>query len=157
MKRYVIAVGLSVAVLSSVATADNIANCEVVLMEPVLENDEPTGAEIASFRPADDFMSSIYDEDEAHLDNVDGYPIRAVLCQRQNVIPTARDFPVIATGLPFSLSNNFDSPDSALLTVYFKDGVFQHKYLGRELGERDAAALSDVMEVFNLQEHKLGQ
>jgi len=112
---------------------------------------------MASFRPAAEFMSSVYDDAEGHVDNIDGHAIRGVLCQRTNVIPSLRDFPIIATGIPFSLSDNFDRPDSQLVTVYFKDDAFQHKYAGKDLSKDDKTALMDVMEVFNLQSHNLGK
>ena len=155
MKKTILSAAALIALTPSLALADNIANCEVVLMEPVLENDEPTGAEMASFRPAAEFLSSVYDEEHGHVKEINGYPIRGVLCQRNSIIPSLRDYPVIATGIPFSLSENFDSPDSRLITLYYKDGEFLHKYAGEELGKDDQSALDDVMEAFNLQAHDL--
>ena len=137
------------------AHADNIAACEVVLMEPVLENGEPTGAEMASFRPAAEFMSSVYDDEDGFARELDGFKIRGVMCERREIIPTLRDFPIIATGVPLAMSENFDSPESNLMTLFYKDGKFKHTYSGAALSPSDQVKLDDVMEVFNLQPHDL--
>ena len=137
--------------------ADNIANCEVAVMEPLMDEGEPSGAEIAAFYPAAEFMASVYDDEDGAVLEVEGKPIRAVLCQRRDILPTLRDFPVVATGIPFSISNNFDSAESRMISVYFKAGEFTHKFVGDELAEKEETALMDILEVFNLQPHDLGE
>ncbi len=137
------------------AQADNIAACEVVILEAATNDDGSKGAELATFHPAAEFMASIYDAEDGHIKEIDGQKIRGVMCERKNIVPSLRDFPILATGIPFSLSNDFDSAESRLLTVYFKDGEFQHKYIGPDLSEDDTAALTDSMEIFNLQGHNL--
>jgi len=46
--------------ISVPAFADNIAGCEVVLMEKIKQEDSEGVTEVASFRPAADFIASIY-------------------------------------------------------------------------------------------------
>lgn len=137
------------------ALAGTESACEVVLMEPVMDKGVDIGAEMASFRPADAFMASVYDDMDGYKDEQDGFKIRGVMCTRDNIIPTLRDFPILATGLPFSISQNFDSAESGLMTLYYKDNRFWHAYSGPPLSDADIGALLDVMDVFNLQPHDL--
>jgi len=119
--------------ISAPAFADNIAGCEVVLMEKIDQEDNEGVTEIASFRPAADFIASAYDEETEVLREIDGLPIRAIMCKRQSVVPSEADFPILATGTPFMISQNFDSTKTGLTTVFFKDGEFRTKYNGPEL------------------------
>jgi hypothetical protein len=137
--------------------ADNIAGCEVVLMERIEQEGLEGSAEVASFRPAEDFIASVYDEETEILRKIDGLTIRAIMCKRQSVIPSLRDFPIVATGTPFMISQNFDSTESGLTTVYFKDGEFRHSYKGPDLDVETEAELIDRIEVFNLQPHNLAE
>ncbi len=141
--------------MSESAYADNIAACEVVLMEPVMDGEIDTGAQMASFRPAAEFMSSVYDDEVGYVSELDGYKIRGIMCTRRSVMPTLRDFPIVATGIPFSMSENFDSTLSSLMTIFYKDGAFGYDYRGRDLHEKEQAALADIIDVFNLQPHDL--
>ena len=143
--------------ISMPAFADNIAGCEVVLMEKIKQEDSEGVTEVASFRPAADFIASIYDDDIEVLREIDGLPIRAIMCKRQSVVPSLRDFPIVATGTPFMISQNFDSSESGLTTIYFKDGEFRSDYKGAELDAETAADMKDRLEVFNLQEHDLAE
>lgn len=143
--------------VSAPAFADNIAGCEVVLMEKIKQEDSEGVTEVASFRPAADFIASIYDDDIEVLREIDGLPIRAIMCKRQSVVPSLRDFPIVATGTPFMISQNFDSSESGLTTIYFKDGEFRSDYKGAELDAETAADMKDRLEVFNLQEHDLAE
>ena len=143
--------------VSAPAFAGNIAGCEVVLMEKIKQEDSEGVTEVASFRPAADFIASIYDDDIEVLREIDGLPIRAIMCKRQSVVPSLRDFPIVATGTPFMISQNFDSSESGLTTIYFKDGEFRSDYKGAELDAETAAEMKDRLEVFNLQEHDLAE
>jgi len=137
------------------AAADNIADCEVLIAERI--EDEATGgsALISSYRPAAAFISSVYDEDPGHIREIDGHKIRALLCQRRRAIPTLRDYPLLETGIPLTLSQNFDSALSDVVIVQFKDGAFQSTYTGPGLSRDEAAELEDVIDVFNLQPNNL--
>ncbi len=154
MKYFLAALLLSV---SAPALADNIAGCEVVLMERIEQEGLEGSAEVASFRPAEDFIASIYDEESEVLREIDGLPIRAIMCKRQSIIPSLRDFPIVATGTPFMISQNFDSAETGLTTVWFKDGEFRHSYKGPDLDKETQAEMKDRLEVFNLQPHELAE
>lgn len=156
MKRFALILPLMIAAFAPPALAGNIANCEVILMEPMIKDGEDTGAKFASFRPAAEFLSSVYDGEEGHATQLDEYDIRGVMCKRREIIPTLRDFPILATGIPFSVSENFDAVDSNLMTLYFKDDEFRYSYSGAELTQKELSDLTDVMEIFNLQPHNLG-
>jgi len=143
--------------ISAPAFADNIAGCEVVLMETIKQEGLEGSAEVASFRSAADFIASIYDDETEVLREIDGLPIRAVMCKRQSVVPSLRDFPIVATGTPFMISQNFDSAESGLTTVFFKDGEFRSSYKGAELDADTNAEMKDRLEVFNLQPHDLAE
>jgi len=57
--------------ISAPAFADNIADCEVVLMEKIDQKDNEGVTEIASFRPAIDFIASAYDDERGFPDCCD--------------------------------------------------------------------------------------
>jgi len=139
------------------ALADNIAGCEVVLMEKIQQEGVEGSAEVASFRPAGDFIASIYDDETDILRKIDGLPVRAIMCQRNSVVPSLRDFPIIASGTPFMISQNFDSTETGLTTIYFKDGEFRADYKGPELTDEIEAEMNDSLEAFNLQPHDLAE
>lgn len=143
--------------LSTPAFADNIAGCEVVLMEKIKQDGVEGAAEVASFRPAADFIASIYDDETDILREIDGLPIRAIMCKRKSVVPSLRDFPIVATGTPFMISQNFDSTETGLTTIYFKDGEFRSSYNGPDLTQALDAEMKDRLEVFNLQPHDLAE
>ena len=154
--RFILAASF-LALSTAPALADNIANCEVVLMERIEQEGLEGAAEVASFRSAGDFLASVYSEDENEevLREIDGLPIRAVMCKRHNIVPSLRDFPIAATGIPFMISQNFDSPDTGLTTIFFKNGKFQYSYKGSELNADIQAELDDRIEVYNFQPHEL--
>lgn len=136
------------------ARADNIANCEVVLMEKISDEGGNGGMEIASYRPAEDFLQSVF-ADSAAQTEIDGLPIRAVLCTRTNWLPSEMDFKILRTGLPFVLSPNFDSTDAWTITYYFKDGAFHHIYKGYNMPEDARAEIVDLLAEFSAREHGL--
>lgn len=137
------------------AAADNIAACEVLIAERI--EDEATGgsALISSYRPAGEFMSTVYDDEPGHLREIDGHNIRAVLCERKSAVPSLRDYPILETGIPLSLSQNFDSARSDVVIIRFKDGEFRASYTGPGLTAQTQDELDDVLEVFNLQPNDL--
>jgi len=142
---------------AQIALADNVANCEIFLRQPVMIDGEKTGAFIDTYAPGAEFIASVYDDTEGHVTEFKGQPIQAVFCTRHSVIPSLRDFPILATGLPFVVSTDFEASDSAIVTIYFKDNQFQHVYKGPDLSEKETAQMSDAMEIFNLQPHGLGK
>lgn len=139
---------LTVLFASPVMAMDNA--CEAVILSPLSE-----GSDVASYRSAETVLTSIYDDATEVVLTIDGDPVRAIMCTRDDVIPTLRDFPILKAGLPLSLSTNFDASDSAFLTILYQDGKFEHIYKGPDLFDDQKAALKDVMEIFNLQPHDL--
>ncbi len=158
MKRSIFTTSLltiSALIAAPHAIADNIANCEIVLMETIEDESGKGHAQIASYRPAADFIASVYSRDSEVINDIDGLKIRALLCSRQDVIITDSDFKILATGVPFVLSQNFDSTDSDLLTYFFQDGHFQYIHKGADLPEKTRGVLTARMEDFNSREDEI--
>lgn len=143
--------------VSMPAWADNIAGCEVVLMEKIKQEDNEGVTEIASFRPAADFIASAYDDEVEVLREIDGLPIRAIMCKRKSVVPGESDFPIVATGTPFMISQNFDSSETGLTTIYFKDGEFRSDYKGPKLSKKVAGEMKTRLKAFNAKPHDLAE
>jgi len=132
---------------------DNIAACEVVIQQPILSDEEVAEAKsadddakvtmIATFVPAEDFVFSVFDDEPGHLREVEGKPILAVMCQRKYLVPTEFDLRMIETGIPLYLSQNFDSTESDLMTVFLKDDQFQYQYSGADLS-KDSQEILDI-------------
>ena len=155
MKKTLAYMLLLSAVFTPKACADNIADCEVLIAERVEDEDTGGSALISSYRPAGAFLSSIYDDQAGHIEDIDGHKIRAVFCQRRSAIPTLRDFPILETGVALSLSQNFDSAISDLTLTRFIDGAFQATYSGPGLDSEEQAKLDDILEIYNFQPHNL--
>ena len=141
--------------ISVPAFADNIADCEVVLMEQIKQEDSEGVTEIASFRPAADFIASVYDDETEVIREIDGLSIRALMCKRRSVVPSETDFPIIATGTPFMISQNFDSNETGLTTIYFKNGAFRSTYNGPDLLAETNAEMTARLAAFNARSHNL--
>ncbi|NNE58437.1 MAG: hypothetical protein HKN36_10035 [Hellea sp.] len=155
MRRLLI--GLAALMIGQTAMADNVADCEVFLRQPVMLDGEETGAFMDTYVPATDFIASIYDEEDGYITDIEDQPIKALFCTRQSVMPTLRDFPLVATGIPFVVSTDFDAAESKIVTIYYKEGKFHQVYKGPELSKKDQAKLDDAMNIFNLQPHGLGK
>lgn len=125
------------------------SECEIVLMQTIADESGRGGAQIASYRPAEDFLISVYQEDADPILTVNEKPIQAVMCKRVDVIPTKKDFPIVATGIPFFLSQSFESQDTDLVSVYYKDGAFRHDYKGPGLSEESEALLVKRLAMFD--------
>lgn len=124
--------------------------CEIVIIQELED-----GGQLIGYASAEDFLESVYDEEKTQIEDVEGHLIRAVLCTREDIIPTLRDFPVLATGIPLSLSQDFDASDSRVTSLYFKDGAFRYKYIGEDLSKEDQMRLDDIVEIYNFQPHDL--
>lgn len=148
---------LIIASFAPAAQADNVADCEILIREAVMLDDKETGAFIDTYLPATDYIASIYDDEEGHVTQALGKDIKALFCTRHNVIPTLRDFPLLATGIPFAVSTDFDAEGTAMIYYFFAGDKFAHAYEGPDLSPEEAARLSDAMDVFNLQPHDLGK
>jgi hypothetical protein len=148
---------LFTALYSTAAFADNIAKCEVVLLETIEDESGRGGAQVASYRPAGDFMASVYQEDSETLYTIDDLAIQAVMCERFDVVPSESDFKVVATGIPFFLSQSFESQDSDLVSLFFKEGAFRYNYKGPGLSDETKALLNERLKSFNAMEHDLDE
>jgi len=132
------------------AQADNIADCDVVLMEPV-EGAEDLGAQIASFRDASDFIASVHDDDRETVTAIDGYAIRGLMCTRGNPLPTQSDFKLIASRVPFILSTDFDSSVAPTVQVMADASGRAVALMAEGLTETQKALLDEVLERFTEQ------
>lgn len=130
-------------------SAPSNANCEIVLMQTIQDESGRGGAQVASYRPADDFLISVYDDGTPPMLTVKKEPIQAVMCKRADVIPTKKDYPIVATGIPFFLSQSFESQDTDLITVFYKDSAFRHEYKGPGLSEEAESLLKDRLAMFD--------
>lgn len=144
--RFILTVVVIAALSVPAFAADE--NCEVVTLPKTVES--KTLGE-AAFHDAKIFLDSLYDTAPETVMTIADAPILAVMCTRETLLPTMRDLPIIQTGLPFSLSQNFDSPASGLLTIYDDGTAYRADYTGDPALGPDAAELKDLMEIFNLQ------
>lgn len=131
------------------AWAGNVAHCEALIMQVVPSEDGLSEAQIASYRPAVGFLASLYDEEDGYLSQIDGFPIRAIMCRRNDVIPSAADYPILATGLPFVLSQDFDRSDTDSLTVFWKEDALDYVYKGHPLSDESQKVLDARLEDFS--------
>ena len=120
-------------------------DCEIVLM--------PIGGspDDGVFMEASTFLQTVYDEDDGHMERVGDLPVRGVMCRRETLVPTMRDLPLLKTGLPLSLSQDFESTTSGLLTLYDAGADFKAEYSGPDLSQEDEKRLRDTLEIFNFQ------
>lgn len=147
-----IAFSIAALFMVSSAHASNSANaCEIVTMKLNLSNAAQEDARIVQFHDAEQFVESVYDDKDGFVREIEGNAILAVMCTRDSLIPTLRDLPLIKTGLPLSLSQNFDSPESGLLTLYDDGAAYKADYSGPDSLAPNAAELNNVMEIFNFQ------
>ena len=152
--RALLAAG-ALALVPASALAGNVANCELVVMEEI--KDEDGGSMVmAAYPPAADFLQGVYDADTPLSTEHDGMPVRAVMCQRRDLMPDEDDYAILATGIPLALSQNFDSNTSDVLTVFFKGGAFQYTYGSADpIDPADEAALDALLADFSARDHGL--
>jgi len=155
--RYLIpTLALAVLISAPALADDNVANCEVVVLastDPDVKEDaqkdaKKETAQIAAFLPAGDFIFSVFGN-KPHMTEIDGKPIRAVMCTRASVVPSEFDLEMIRTGIPFYLSPDFDSKDSAFLGVSKTEDNYTYSYAGPDLSEDDTYLLKLRMKVLN--------
>ena len=113
---------------------------------------DSAGAQIATFLPAADFIFSVFDAKEGHISEIDGQPIRAIMCTRSSVIPTEFDLKIIRTRIPFYLSPDFDAKDSALMAINSTNQGYIYDYIGPGLSKDETELLKLRMALFNQQE-----
>ncbi len=131
------------------AAAGNVANCEVLFMQVIADKDMNGEAQVATYGPAIQYISSVYDDEDGHITEVAGQPIRALMCSRNDVLPTKTDYALMATGIPFILSQDFDSSETDSLTIYWKEDAFKYVYKGRSLSDEVQSKLEDRLADFS--------
>lgn len=132
-------------IVASMPAAAQAQDCEIVLL--------PIGGKAAdgTFASAAKFLETVYDGKKGHMTSVDDVPIRAVMCRRDDLIPTMRDLPILKTAISLSLSQDFESKTSGLLTIYDAGEDFKAEYSGPPLSPREEKRLRDTLEIFNFQ------
>lgn len=147
--KYVIPTLLIGACLGTPALAsDNIAYCEIVVQQALDPDAGKKAAQIATFMPAGDFIFSVFGT-KPHMTEIDGKPIRAVMCTRDSVVPSEFDLKMIRTGIPLYLSQDFDANDSALMGISKTDKGYAYDYAGPDLSDDDLAVLKLRMKALN--------
>lgn len=136
---------LSLCALLTPAAFAQSAECEIVLM--------PAGGapEDGSFADASAFLETVYDGEKGVMRAAGDLPIRSVMCRRDDLIPTMRDLPILKTGLPLSLSQDFESTTSGLLTLFDAGADFKAEYTGPPLSPEEQKRLRSTLEIFNFQ------
>lgn len=131
------------------APREGFEDCEILLMEVIADKDVNGRTQVATYLPAADFVKSVFDEKVDPILAIDDNPIVALLCQRNDVIPTEADYAPMSTGVAFILSQDFDSSDTDSLTVYWKDDAFQHVYKGYPLSDESQSILDARLSEFS--------
>lgn len=142
-------------IMPSATLASGLDRCELVVSSDVIDADGGRMT-VASYRPANAFLSSVFDPDVPLALKVDGSLIRGIICVRNDLVPTETDYAVLATGVPLSLSQNFDSADSDILTIYFRAGVFEYKYTSEyPMSDEFKTAVTTRLADFTTRDHGL--
>lgn len=145
----------AVLIAPSAASASGLDRCEIVVLDEIVDED---GGRLtaASYRSADAFLAGVFDEDVPLTLEDDGALIRGLICARNDLVPTERDYAVLTTGIPLSLSQDFDSADSDILTVYYDDSAFVHKYTSDyPMSDEFELAVRSALSDFSARDHGL--
>lgn len=142
---------LGLALLSESVFAADSSDCELLLVQIIEREDGLGEARIPSYIPAEAFFETLNDDAPEHLTEYAGHPIQAIMCQRDDIIPAEADHAILETGIPFILSQDFDSSDTDSLTLYWKDGEVQHVYKGYPLSEEATFILETRLAAFSEQ------
>lgn len=140
-------IGLIAATLPASVLANVHDTCEIVIVKEVVDADGGRMT-VAAYKPASDFIKGAKKNAKTVTLSDEGNPIRGVICTRNDLVPVDADYSILATGVPLSLSQDFDSADSDILTVYFDNGAFTYRYtsdypMSSEFEDTLNATLSD--------------
>ena len=148
-------IGLAVALLPMSVVANIHDSCEIVIVKEVVDGDGGRMS-VAAYKPATDFIKAAKKEAKSVNMSDDGSPIRGVICVRNDLVPADEDYAILATGIPLSLSQDFDSADSDILTVYFDEGQFNHRYTSDyPMSSEFKVALDTQLAAFTARDHGL--
>ncbi|PHR57201.1 MAG: hypothetical protein COA43_12505 [Robiginitomaculum sp.] len=157
---FIAALGVTGLIAPQAFAQQNMMDCEIVVMAPI-ENISKDGVKdkgpvpiMATFMPANKFIFSVLDAKQGHLEAVGGYPIRALMCTRENVVPTQLDMKFVRTGIPLHLSQDFDSHKSALLSIRKLGGKYVHEYSGAKLSVANEEILQRRLRALNKAEEE---
>lgn len=146
---------LAMLMTPSAVFASGLDRCEIVVMEEIVDED---GGRLttASYRSAEPFLAGVFEPNVPITLNDDGDLIRGLLCERNDLVPTERDYAVLSTGIPLSLSQDFDSAGSDILTIFYDGNAFVHKYTSDYpmSGEFETAVVSTLSD-FSARDHGL--
>lgn len=142
---------LALGATASNAYAAETSNCELLLVQIIQSPDGKGEAQVPSYVPAEEFMATLTDDKPGHMTEYLGHKIQAIMCRRNDILPTQEDYTILATGLPFILSQDFDSSDTDSLTLYWKDEAIQHIYKGYPLSEEAESVLETRLTQFSKQ------
>lgn len=135
--------------------ASGLDRCEIVVASEVIDADGGRMT-VASYRSADSFLTGVYDPAVPLSLKADGAPIKGLICVRNDLVPTEQDYAVLATGVPLSISQDFDSPDSDILTLYYGKRSFLHKYTSDyPMSPEFKAAVQERLSDFSSRDHGL--
>lgn len=137
--------------MASNAYAGETSECELLLVQIIQSPDGKGEAQVPSYIPAEEFMATLSDDQPGHMTEYLGHKIQAVMCRRNDILPTQEDYTILATGVPFILSQDFDSSDTDSLTLYWKDEAIQHIYKGYPLSEEAESVLETRLTQFSEQ------
>jgi len=137
--------GIALGTMASNTYAAETPVCELLLVQIIQSPDGKGEAQVPSYIPAAEFLATLDDDKPGHMTDYLGHKIQAVMCRRDDIIPTKEDHAILATGIPFILSQDFDSTDTDSLTLYWKDETIQHVYKGYPLSEE--AESEDALEL----------
>ncbi len=118
---------------------NNLMDCEVIVPKS-----KQAGA---NFLPARKFIFSVFSGNS--LKEIDGAPIKALLCTRQNIMPTQFDIKFAQTGVSLYLSPDFDKVGAPLLSVYKEGEEYIYQYAGLPLSNDDKASIKLWMQNLN--------
>lgn len=135
--------GLALGAMASNTYAADTSECELLLVQIIQSPDGEGEAQIPSYIPAEEFMATLTDNEPGHMTDYLGHKIQAVMCRRDDIIPAQEDYAVISTGIPFILSQDFDSTDTDSLTLYWNDEKVEHVYKGYPLSQ-DAESILET-------------
>ena len=152
-----LALALAAALLPAPALAGNIAQCEAII-SAFVEDEAGGGAEISSFRDPTDFFMGVYDPDAPVITEIGNFPIKAIICERRDLMPDEDDYAILATGVMLSLSQAFDSKRSDMLSVKWIDGRFRWQWKSADEIDPDMRdALVQRLADFSARDHGLGE
>lgn len=142
-------------IMPSAAWASGLDRCEIVVLDEIVDEDGGR-LTVATYRSSDSFLAGVFDENVPLTLKDDGSLIRGLICARNDLVPTERDYAILATGIPLSLSQNFDSADSDILTIYYEDSAFVHKYTSDyPMSDEFKSAVLSALNDFSARDHGL--